>query len=101
MSVTSSHFNAVVGKDSFGLCYTICFGIASTYFIRLSVSISFTLYNYHNFGHYLSSCLLFKKHDVLATGVCLRLQVEHTQIGPTEKLASRSGNRLTLSIGLI
>jgi hypothetical protein len=32
-------------------------------------------YNYHNSGHYPSSCLLFK-HDVSDTEFCLRLEVE-------------------------
>jgi hypothetical protein len=42
------------------------------------------LRNYHKFGHYPSSCLLFNKH-VSETSVCLRLQLERTHFGSMDK----------------
>jgi hypothetical protein len=42
------------------------------------------LYNYHNFGLYLSSCILFKNTTFRRLD-CLRIEVEATQMGPTEK----------------
>jgi hypothetical protein len=42
-------------------------------------------YNYLNSGHYPSSFLLFKEHDISKTGFCLRLHVEPTQLDPIER----------------
>jgi hypothetical protein len=54
-------------------------------------------YNYHNSGHYPSSCLLFKA-NISETGFFLHFQVEPTQLGPTQKnsLCLRSGETSTL-----
>jgi hypothetical protein len=42
------------------------------------------LHNYHNPGHYPSSCL-YLKHKVSETEFCLRLQVEHNQLGSMDR----------------
>jgi hypothetical protein len=33
------------------------------------------------------SHVLYLKHDILETGFCPWLQVEHTQLGPTDRLS--------------
>jgi hypothetical protein len=43
-----------------------------------------SLYIYHNSGHYPSPCLL-NRTQRLETGLYLRLQVEHTQLGPIDR----------------
>jgi hypothetical protein len=51
-------------------------------------------YNCHNSGHY--HCpVSYLKHDVPETEFCLRLQVEPTQVGPTEEtsLSSDTSNK--------
>jgi hypothetical protein len=45
-------------------------------------------------GHYTLSCHLYK-HDVSETGLCLRVHMEPTQLGPID----RFGDRLPLSMG--
>jgi hypothetical protein len=49
---------------------------------------------YSDFGHYPSSCLYlkcrpvyFSKQKVSETGLCLRLQVKPTQLGPIDRLS--------------
>jgi hypothetical protein len=41
-------------------------------------------YNYHNSGHYTSSCL-FLKDDVSESGFCILLQVGPTQLCPVHR----------------
>jgi hypothetical protein len=48
--------------------------------------------NYSVSGHYPSSCS-YLEHNVSETGICLRLQVETTQLGIIDNLFPRSGDR--------
>jgi hypothetical protein len=47
-------------------------------------------YNYHKFGHYPLSCLLFKNITFRRLG-CLRLQVDSTQMGPIRRANLKLG----------
>jgi hypothetical protein len=64
-------------------------------------------YKYYVSGHYSSSCFYVKhrsvyipKHMVSETGLCLRLQVKPTYLGPIDRASSYLWKyRLALSIG--
>jgi hypothetical protein len=52
----------------------------------------FNSYNYQNCGHYPLFCFVFK-HNVSETGLCLRVQVKSTNLGPTYRLGFTSKRR--------
>jgi hypothetical protein len=66
--------------------------VLGRYFVWISEKF-WVKYNYHNSGHYPSSCFFYLKHNVSEAALCLRLQVGPTKLGPIV-IVSVSGDRV-------